>query len=249
MSRITWTWTAGFSFAVYPGGASPFTGMLCEEKTSRREREARGGVLLGKAEHSCGHVEFGGRRDRVHPFTATVFPHAGLLQQDNGPRDTGFGNGLRNVEVLPWRPNSEFESCGTSWNNASDPRRLHFGTYRTYKDLLLTSWCQIPQGCVVNGLHLYSAFIQSTVQFLPLMEQRESTGRERETEQRDRERRSRERAQGESERRSRERAQGERAERESPNVRSSLMKFHGTEADTNPARSTPAAGEQIKLNK
>ena len=94
--------------------------------------------------------------DQVHPFMATVFPDgSGLFQQDNAPCHTAkivqewFEEHDKEFKVLTWPPNSpDLNPIEHLWDvleqqvrsMEAPPRNL-----QDLKDLLLTSWCQIPQ--------------------------------------------------------------------------------------------------------
>ena len=94
--------------------------------------------------------------DHVHPFMETVFPGGcGLFQQDNAPCHKAkmvqewFEEHNNEFEVLTWPPNSpDLNPIEHLWDvlnkqvrsMEAPPRNL-----QDLKDLLLTSWCQIPQ--------------------------------------------------------------------------------------------------------
>ena len=94
--------------------------------------------------------------DHVHPFMETVFPGgSGLFQQDNVPCHKAkmvqewFEEHNNEFEVLTWPPNSpDLNPIQHLWDvlnkqvqsMEAPPRNL-----QVLKDLLLTSWCQIPQ--------------------------------------------------------------------------------------------------------
>uniref|UniRef100_A0AAY5KPB9 Tc1-like transposase DDE domain-containing protein n=1 Tax=Esox lucius TaxID=8010 RepID=A0AAY5KPB9_ESOLU len=94
--------------------------------------------------------------DQLHPFMAMVFPDgSGLFQQDNSPCHTAhivrewFEEHDEEFKVLPWPPNSpDLNPIEHLWDvldqqvrsTPAPPRNL-----QELKDLLLMSWCQIPQ--------------------------------------------------------------------------------------------------------
>ncbi|MCI4388573.1 hypothetical protein PGIGA_G00087550 [Pangasianodon gigas] len=94
--------------------------------------------------------------DQVHPFMATVFPNgSGLFQQDNAPCHSAkivqawFEEHDKEFRVLTWPPNYPDVNLidhlwdvldKQVWSMEAPPHKLH-----DLKDLLLTSWCQIPQ--------------------------------------------------------------------------------------------------------
>ena len=94
--------------------------------------------------------------DHVHPFMATLFPdRSGLFQQDNVPCHTSkilqewFEEHDDEFKVLPYPPNSaDLNPVHHLWgvlekqvgSVETPPRNLE-----DLKDLLLTSWCLIPQ--------------------------------------------------------------------------------------------------------
>lgn len=94
--------------------------------------------------------------DHVHPFMETVFPDGtGLFQQDNAPCHKAkmvqewFEEHNNEFKVLTWPPNSpDLNPIEHLWDvldkqvrsMEAPPRNL-----QDLKDLLLTSWCQIPQ--------------------------------------------------------------------------------------------------------
>ncbi|KAJ8417445.1 hypothetical protein AAFF_G00286720 [Aldrovandia affinis] len=94
--------------------------------------------------------------NQVHPFMATVFPDSsGLFQQDNAPCHTAkivkewFEGHDKEFKVLTWPPNSpDLNPIDHLWNvldkqvqsMEASPHNL-----QDLKDLMLTSWCQIPQ--------------------------------------------------------------------------------------------------------
>ncbi|KAK3532871.1 hypothetical protein QTP70_001156 [Hemibagrus guttatus] len=94
--------------------------------------------------------------DHVHPFMETLFPDGcGLFQQDNAPChkaemvQEGFDDHNTQFEVLTWPPNSpDLNPIQHLWDVLdkqvrSMEARPH--NLQDLKDLLLTSWCQIPQ--------------------------------------------------------------------------------------------------------
>ncbi|KAK3527039.1 hypothetical protein QTP86_008668 [Hemibagrus guttatus] len=94
--------------------------------------------------------------DHVHPFMETLFPDVcGLFQQDNAPCHKAemvqewFDDHNNKFEVLTWPPNSpDLNPIQHLWDvldkqvqsSEAPPRNL-----QDLKDLLRTSWCQIPQ--------------------------------------------------------------------------------------------------------
>lgn len=62
---------------------------------------------------------------------------------------------------------------GGCWTNRSDPWRPHLTTCKTCKNLLLTSWCQIPEYTIrspVDSINsIIRRFILSSVSFTPLI--------------------------------------------------------------------------------
>ena len=95
--------------------------------------------------------------DLVYPFMATVFPNgSGLFQPDNGPCLTvyivrqWFQEHDEQFTVLPWLPNCpDFNLIEHLWNELEQQVRSTTAPPRNLQDLqdlLLTSWCQIPQG-------------------------------------------------------------------------------------------------------
>ncbi|KAK3554948.1 hypothetical protein QTP86_001871 [Hemibagrus guttatus] len=86
--------------------------------------------------------------DHVYPFLETVFPDAcGLFQQDNAPCHKAkmvqewFDEHDNEFEVLTWPPNSpDLYPIEHLWDVLDKQVRS-----MEAQDLLLTSWCQIPQ--------------------------------------------------------------------------------------------------------
>lgn len=83
----------------------------------------------------------------------TVFPNgSGLIQHDNVPCHTTTivqkwfeeHNSSMCWLGLQTHISIQMSMCRMYWRNKSDQWRAHLATYRT-EDLLLTSWCQIPQ--------------------------------------------------------------------------------------------------------
>ena len=85
--------------------------------------------------------------DHVHPFMETVFPDGrGLFQQDNATKQKGFSNGLRSTTMrLRWWLGLHIPQISIQSMEAP-PRNL-----QDLKNLLQTSWCQIPEH-TVRGL-------------------------------------------------------------------------------------------------
>ena len=92
--------------------------------------------------------------DHVHPFMEAVFPDGcGLFQQDNEPQNnngSGWFEELNNeFEMLTWPPNSpDLNQIKHLWDVLDKPVRSMAApphNLQDLKDLLLTSWCQIPQ--------------------------------------------------------------------------------------------------------
>lgn len=93
----------------------------------------------------------GGQKPQCEPsshfFMATIFPKMAVYifrRMSPATLQTLFRNssrcwfGLHTLLILI-RP----RVCGICWKNNSDPWRSH---NLHYKDLLLTSWCKIPEG-------------------------------------------------------------------------------------------------------
>ena len=94
--------------------------------------------------------------DHVHPFMETVFTSGcGLFQQDNAPCHKAkmvqewFEEHNNEFEVLTWPPNSpDLNPIEHLWDVLNKQVRSKEALPRNLqdlKDLLLTSWCQIPQ--------------------------------------------------------------------------------------------------------
>ncbi|KAK3505622.1 hypothetical protein QTP70_021284 [Hemibagrus guttatus] len=94
--------------------------------------------------------------DHVHPFMETLFPDGcGLFEQDSAPCHKvkmvheWFYEHTNQFEVLTWPPNSpDLNPVKHLWDVLDKQVRsmeapLH--NLQDLKDLLLTSWCQIPQ--------------------------------------------------------------------------------------------------------
>ncbi|MCI4375917.1 hypothetical protein PGIGA_G00114930 [Pangasianodon gigas] len=106
--------------------------------------------------------------DQVHPFMATAFPNgSGLFQQDNAPCHTAkivqewFEEHDKEFKVLTWPPNSpDLNLIEHLWyvldkqvqSMEAPPHYL-----QDLKELLLTSWCQIPQ-------HTFRSLLESMPQ-------------------------------------------------------------------------------------
>ncbi|MCJ8743381.1 hypothetical protein PDJAM_G00093370 [Pangasius djambal] len=94
--------------------------------------------------------------DQVHLFMATVFPNgSGLFQQDNAPCLTAkivqewFEEHDKEFKVLTWPPNSPdlnpIEHLWDVMDKQGQSMEAPPHNLQDLKDLLLTSWCQIPQ--------------------------------------------------------------------------------------------------------
>ncbi|KAK3562823.1 hypothetical protein QTP86_010397 [Hemibagrus guttatus] len=94
--------------------------------------------------------------DHVHPFMETLFPDVcGLFQQDNAPCHKAkmlqewFDEHNNEFEVLTCPPNSpDLNPIQHLWDVLDKQVRSMKAAPRNlqdFKDLLLTSWCQIPQ--------------------------------------------------------------------------------------------------------
>ncbi|KAK3511397.1 hypothetical protein QTP70_007233 [Hemibagrus guttatus] len=92
----------------------------------------------------------------VHPFMETVFPDGcGLFQQDNAPCHKAkmvqewFDEHKNKSEMLTWPPNSsDLNPIKHLWDVLDKQVRSMEAppcNLEDIKDLLLTSWCQIPQ--------------------------------------------------------------------------------------------------------
>jgi len=148
------------------------TRMLYGKKASRRRQcDALGNVLLGNLGscHSCGcyfdttHLNI--VADHTHPFMETVFPGGcGLFQQDNAfchkakMVQEWFEEHNNEFEVLTWPPNSpDLSPIEHLWDVLNKQVRSMDAPPRNLqdlKDLLLTSWCQIPQ-------HIFRGLVES----------------------------------------------------------------------------------------
>ncbi|KAF7642467.1 hypothetical protein LDENG_00257450, partial [Lucifuga dentata] len=103
--------------------------------------------------------------DQVQPFMAAVFPDGtGPFQQDNAPCHAvnivqeWFEEHDKELQVLTWPPNSpDFNPIQHLWDVLEKQVRSMEALPRNFqdlKDLLLTSWCQIPQEpSEVCGVH------------------------------------------------------------------------------------------------
>ena len=94
--------------------------------------------------------------DHVHPFMETVFPDgSGIFQQDKASCHKAnilqewFEEHNRKFRVLTWPPNSpDLNPIEHLWDVLDKQVRSMEASPRNFqdlKDLLLTSWCQIPQ--------------------------------------------------------------------------------------------------------
>ncbi|MCI4389452.1 hypothetical protein PGIGA_G00098170 [Pangasianodon gigas] len=94
--------------------------------------------------------------DQVHLFMAMVFPNgSGLFQQDNAPCHTAkivqewFEEHDKEFKVLTWPPNSPYLNLIEHLWDVLDKQVQSMKTppsnLQDLKDLLLMSWCQIPQ--------------------------------------------------------------------------------------------------------
>ena len=106
--------------------------------------------------------------DHVHPFMDAIFPDGrGLFQQDNAPCHKAkmvqdwFEEHSSEFEVLTWPPDSpDLNPIEHLWDVLDEqvrsveapPRNL-----QELKELLLTSWCQIPQ-------HTFRGLVESMPQ-------------------------------------------------------------------------------------
>ncbi|KAK3570978.1 hypothetical protein QTP86_031835, partial [Hemibagrus guttatus] len=108
--------------------------------------------------------------DHVHPFMETVFPDGcGLFQQDNAPCHEAkmvqewFDEHNNEFEVLAWPPNSpDLNPIEHLWDVLDKQVRSMEAppcSLQDLKDLLLKSWCQIPQ-------HTFRDLVESVLQRL-----------------------------------------------------------------------------------
>ncbi|KAE8297395.1 Transposable element Tcb1 transposase Transposable element Barney transposase [Larimichthys crocea] len=103
--------------------------------------------------------------DHVHPFMETVFPDgSGLFQQENAPYHKAkvvqewFEEHNNEFEVLTWPPNSpDLNPMGDLWDALDKQVRSMEAPPQDLKDLLQTSWCQIPQ-------HTFRGLVESMPQ-------------------------------------------------------------------------------------
>jgi len=131
-----------------------------KKASRRRQCDALGNVLLGPAIY----VDVTLTRttylsiaaDHVHPFMETAFPGGcGLFQQENAPCHKAkmvqewFEEHNNEFEVLTWPPNSpdlnQIEHLWDVLNKQVQSMEAPPRNLQDLKDLLLTSWCQIPQ--------------------------------------------------------------------------------------------------------
>ncbi|KAF7659717.1 hypothetical protein LDENG_00294150 [Lucifuga dentata] len=90
--------------------------------------------------------------EQAHPFMAVVFPDgSGLFQQDNTPCHTAeivqewFEEHDTEFKMLTWLPNSPDLSLRDVLEKQVRSMQAPPHNLQDLKDLLLTSWCQIPQ--------------------------------------------------------------------------------------------------------
>ena len=106
--------------------------------------------------------------DHVHPFMETIFPDGcGFFQQDNTPcKKTNmfqewFEEHNNKFEVLTWPPNSPdlnpIEHLWDVLDKQIQSMEAPPCNIQDLKDLLLTSWCQIPQ-------HTFRGLVESMPQ-------------------------------------------------------------------------------------
>ncbi|MCI4387329.1 hypothetical protein PGIGA_G00072870 [Pangasianodon gigas] len=127
-----------------------------KKASQRRQCDALGNVLLGNL---VSWPSYGCYFDRYHlpkHIMVTVLPNgSGLFQQDNAPCHTAkivqvwFEHHDREFKVLTWSPNSpDLNLIEHLWDVLDKQVRSMEApphNLQDLKDLLLMSWCQIPQ--------------------------------------------------------------------------------------------------------